>query len=383
MAPKRKKSTSKRASRNGRKLQHERSRFFERSPRRNYSSRNSRYYKLPKKTLLLAAGAYGAYKLANSANKEKDDDFNVNEDATRSQIEAYKKAKEDVDFYKDKMHKSQCEIEMLCLVFKGPYVSNRIAIIWDAVGKRIKELYKQKNINVVFNPIPLTSLPYVKYDPEQDLYYWKPGEDHMQTITHEMIIPKFNPKTQNVIMAWPILVPGHYYLITIYLDNSGINSGTKPKMYFNVLDGSHTVDTKFPPEAGKYYINTQNILTLADEVQKKLSPDAILSIDHTTKHFQKMDTVGLCSLFTLFGAWHFLTTPDLWTLGADDTMADLLYVTHPTNWNDLAEGIRVEPPVPRSREQWLRMCKNFREKAKFVYKQIGLELPTTLKQNRL
>ena len=376
-----------------------------RQPRRDYSPPRMRPRSFGKislpEMLLLAAGLYGVSKmdkrfwegteLDKGDPDEKDEDFNVDEDATKSQVESYNAARKPpaqggMPHIQNKIHKSQCEIEMACLLFKGPGMVSKLTVLWEGVAKKMKEVYKNHVKNLVFYAIPLTavdeSTPYVPF--KTQLVYWSTEANQFQPLT--ITIPEFS-KSDDVIIAWPIYLKyGHYILFTIYLDNTQ----TPPKMYFNVLDGSNTVDDKYGPSDPRS-INTSNAKAIAGEMKTRLEqrmswypniPDDNLKFSYTTRHYQEIDTVGLCSLFTLFGAWHFLTTPSLWTKSADETMADLLYVTHTNEWNELAAK-NVLPPEPRTREEWLEICKKFRAKAKFVFKQIGMQLPSTLKQNRI
>ena len=172
------------------------------------------------------------------------------------------------------------------------------------------------------------------------------------------------------VFAWPIKIPGHILCITGHRDGDRINIALLDSAYNgNILVKSF----------GEYFIK---------EIRNKMQSSTLsLTYTYNSKHYQSIDEIGLCSLFTFFVSWHYLEEPRLYNETAETIMEDMLSVvsnsakktTEKITATMLINKLTPIPIaykfLPRSDSEWARLCKNFQFKVHSMHELLKTSLP--------
>ena len=200
------------------------------------------------------------------------------------------------------------------------------------------------------------------------------------------------------ILIVPFNLFGHWLAISIYANFSEDVNLVNVNLHdsFGIF-GFKTDQTNRVKVAGRYHIrglvsgnNPQWIAIVQQFVDSIMSliylnphfsRDTRIKYTYTTENYQQHDVVGLCSLFMIFSGWQFSTNPILHTASADEAMIDILQVSHANeemNWS-IFENKSGIMHIAKNFEE---TCKLFRDKAKFIYKELGFTLPAKQRRKR-
>tara|TARA_B100002051_G_C16740193_1_gene643779 strand:+ start:952 stop:2241 length:1290 start_codon:yes stop_codon:yes gene_type:complete len=279
-------------------------------------------------------------------------------------------------FYRRDELNTECDFEMACWIAQE---SLKLGEVWEKVMNKIKSEWKDTTVTL------LPSVPLIRGSVDS-------GVDGLHNPITEKLLSGLQSEN-HFITYIPLGIPGHWIAIGIYshlphnvminlYDPTGLMRWENH--FLHGMTGEVTYNSPYNKDyrwieiVGQF---TKSILSLIRS-NPHFTKKTIIEFTHCTEHYQEYDKVGLCSLFIIFTGWHFLTNPILRMASADEVMIDILQISHANenmNWDLFQSKSRFMMNRTKNFEE---LCRLFRDKAKFIYRELGLTLPAKQRRKR-